>query len=94
MKKIVGILSICLVTGLVAQEINIQACIACHGDDWSKEAMGKSRKLSELSYNEILTSLKGYKSKTKEGKLARIMEGQIARFTECEIKEIAKIITK
>jgi len=92
MKKI--ILSSLLLTGLIqAKEIvkeDLHACKVCHGRKFEKKALGKSKKVSEMSYSEIKSALVGYKKRTYGGNLKGIMERQVYNLKS--IKEASKEI--
>ena len=91
MKKIViaSIATLALVTAASAA-VNGKACAACHGADWSKHAMGKSKVVSEMSHADIATALKGYKDGSYGGAMKMIMKGQATKLSEDDIKAIAE----
>ena len=50
MKKIVlSIVALTASTLLMAEAVNAGACTGCHGADWSKPALGKSKDVSKMS---------------------------------------------
>jgi len=73
MKKIF-LLTIYLIS-LNANEL--LSCYGCHGTNFEKKAMGKSIIVKNMSKENILKSLKGYKNKTYGGDMKNIMENQI-----------------
>ena len=95
MKKIIiaSIATLALVTAASAA-VNGQACAACHGADWSKHAMGKSKVVSEMSHADIATALKGYKAGTYGGPMKGVMKGQVARYSDADLEAFAQTIGK
>jgi len=59
MKKIViaSIATLALATASMAA-VNGKACTSCHGADWAKKALGKSKVVSGMTHAEIATALK------------------------------------
>ena len=95
MKKIViaSIATLALATASMAA-VNGKACTSCHGADWSKKALGKSKVVSNLTHAEIATALKGYKAGTYGGPMKGLMKGQVAKLSDADIKAIADHIGK
>ena len=81
----VGLLAI----GADAAEVNEKACGACHGQDWSKKALGKSLDVSKMSEGDIATALKGYKDGTYGGPMKGLMKGQVAKYSNEELDALA-----
>ncbi len=95
MKKIViaTIATLALVTAASAA-VNGKACAACHGADWSKHAMGKSKVVSEMSHADIAAALKGYKAGTYGGPMKGVMKGQVGRYSEADLEAFSQTIGK
>jgi cytochrome c-type protein NapB len=95
MKKIViaSIATLALVTAASAA-VNGKACAACHGADWSKKAMGKSKVVSEMTHADIAAALKGYKDGTYGGPMKGVMKGQVARYSDADLEAFAQTIGK
>jgi len=95
MKKLViaSIATLALVTAASAA-VNGKACAACHGADWSKHAMGKSKVVSEMSHADIATALKGYKAGTYGGPMKGVMKGQVARYSDADLDAFSQTIGK
>ena len=74
--------------------VNGKACAACHGANWEKHAMGKSKIVAELSHAEIATALKGYKAGTFGGPMKGVMKGQVAKYSDAELEAFAQTIGK
>lgn len=95
MKKLViaSIATLALVTAATAA-VNGAACVACHGANWEKHAMGKSKVVAEMTHAEIAASLKGYKAGTYGGPMKGVMKGQVARYSDAELEAFAQTIGK
>ena len=95
MKKIViaSMATLALVTAATAA-VNGQACVACHGANWEKHAMGKSKVVADMTHAEIAASLKGYKAGTYGGPMKGVMKGQVARYSDAELEAFAQTIGK
>ena len=95
MKKIVIASIAALAVSTVAMAgVNGKACVACHGADWSKKAMGKSKNVAEMSRADIATALKGYKHGTYGGPMKGVMKGQVARYSDADLEAFAQTIGK
>ena len=95
MKKIViaSIATLALVSAASAA-VNGKACIACHGANWEKAAMGKSKIVKDLPHAEIAAALKGYKAGTFGGAMKGVMKGQVARYSDADLEAFAQTIGK
>jgi len=77
-----------------AKEVNTAACAGCHGADFEKSAMGKSKIVKDLSKADIEKALKGYKDGSYGGTMKGIMKGQVAKLSDDDIKAIAEKVGK
>ncbi len=94
MKKIVlSIVALTASTALMAA-VNAGACTGCHGADWSKAALGKSKNVAEMTHADIAAALKGYKAGTYGGPMKGLMAGQVAKYSEAELDAFAQTIGK
>jgi cytochrome c-type protein NapB len=95
MKKIViaSIATLALVTAASAA-VNGKACAACHGANFEKHAMGKSKIVKDMTHAEIATALKGYKAGTFGGPMKGVMKGQVARYSDADLEAFAQTIGK
>lgn len=75
-------------------DINIDSCTSCHGYDFDKQALNKSKIISKLSEDQIKEALLGYKDGTYGGAMKSLMKSQVIKYTDDELKEIAKYILK
>ncbi len=65
------------------------ACAGCHGQHFEKKAMGKSKVVKDMSKEEIIKALKGYKDGSYGGGMKAMMTGQVAKLSESDIEAIA-----
>jgi len=95
MKKIViaSIATLALATASMAA-VNGKACTSCHGADWSKKALGKSKVVANLTHAEIATALKGYKAGSYGGPMKGLMKGQVAKYSDADLEAFAATIGK
>jgi cytochrome c-type protein NapB len=66
--------------------INENGCKACHGQNWEKSALGKSKIVADMNQTQITESLLGYKNGTYGGTMAGVMKGQVIRYSDEDIK--------
>ncbi|MBD3793663.1 MAG: hypothetical protein IE889_05820 [Campylobacterales bacterium] len=72
-----------------APAVNLSACAACHGANFETSAMGVSKVVKDMSQEDIVAALKGYKAGTYGGNMKAIMQGQIASFDDAMIDAAA-----
>jgi len=68
------------------------ACIGCHGQSFEKKAMGKSKIVKDLSKEDIIKALKGYKDGSYGGAMKAMMKGQVASLSDADMEAIADSI--
>jgi len=90
MKKII-LLGV-LFTLIVNAEIT-EKCTGCHGKNFGTSALGKSGIVRDMTKNEIIKSINGYKKGTlnKYG-MGALMKGQVSGLSDKEVQEIADTI--
>ena len=88
MKKILLCSIAC--TSIVFGAANLTACKGCHGQNWGKVALGKSKIVNKMSKQEIIDSLNGYKNGTYGGAMKGVMLGQVKKLTASDINAIAE----
>ncbi len=93
MNKIVKIVTISVVMSPILFA-NTASCKGCHGEKFEKKVMGTSKILKDMSKQEIIDALKGYKNGTYGGKLKRMMVGRVAKLSDKDIKALANEIKK
>ena len=94
MKKLV--LSTVIALGLLGTSVsanNLGTCMSCHGVNWEKAALGKSKIVADMSVTEIATVLKGYKDGTYDSAgMGSLMKSQVARYSNEELDAMAATI--
>ncbi|WP_297486034.1 cytochrome C [Sulfurimonas sp.] len=95
MKKIViASIAALAVSSVAMAAVNTAACAACHGKNFEKHAMGKSKIVKNMTHAEIATALKGYKAGTFGGPMKGVMKGQVARYSDADLEAVAQTIGK
>ena len=69
-------------------------CSSRHGAEGEKAALGKSKIIKDMTKDEIVSALNGYKAGTYGGASKAVMTSQVAALTEADFKEIATLIGK
>jgi len=69
-------------------------CVGCHGANFEKAAMGKSKVVKDMSKEDIIASLKGYKDGSYGGAMKALMKGQVASLDDAAIEAMAAEIKK
>jgi cytochrome c-type protein NapB len=94
MKKITtAIVALGACTALMAG-VSAGACKGCHGANWEKKALGKSKVVSEMAHADIASALKGYKAGTYGGPMKGLMKGQVAKYSDADLEAFAQTIGK
>ena len=70
------------------------ACLTCHGADFEKKAMNVSKIVKDMTKEEIVTALKGYKDGSYGGAMKALMKGQVAKLDDAAIEAMAAEIKK
>ena len=94
MKKI--ILGLALVSTMMFAAdaaTNFAKCAGCHGQKAEKHALGKSKIIANLSKEDIVKALKGYKDGTYGGPMKGLMKGQVASLNDADIEALATHIS-
>jgi len=73
---------------------DLGGCKGCHGANFEKKAMGKSKVVAEMSKADIATALKGYKAGTYGEAMKGLMKGQVASLDDAQMDAIAEAIGK
>jgi len=84
MKKIV--LGTLLLSAAAFAAVNLGACKSCHGQNFEKKALGKSKVVKDLTKAEVSAALVGYKNGTYGGPMKGVMKGQVAKYSEADLK--------
>ena len=77
---------------VVASAANTAACAGCHGANFEKKALNVSKIVKDMSKDEIVTALKGYKDGSYGGAMKTTMKGQVASLSDSDIEDIANQI--
>jgi len=93
MKRTVKVLALgSLLAASALYGASTAACAGCHGKNFEKKAMGKSKVVKDMSHNDIVAALKGYKAGTYGGAMKGLMAGQVAKLSDADIEAIANQI--
>jgi cytochrome c553 len=71
-----------------------EKCVACHGANGEKAAMGKSKIIKDMTKADFIAALKGYKAGTYGGALKALMKGQVTTLSDSDMEAIANQIAK
>ena len=66
--------------------VNLGACKGCHGANFEKKALGKSKVVSDMSKADVSAAMVGYKNGTYGGPMKGVMKGQVARYSEADLR--------
>lgn len=71
-----------------------QQCASCHGTLGEKKALGKSKVINELSKEELVTALKGYKEGSYGASMKALMKGQVTKLEDNDMTALAEYISQ
>ena len=74
---------------VAASAYDIKACTGCHGADFEKKAMNVSKIVKDMSKEDIVAALKGYKDGTYGAAMKTIMAGQVKALSDEDMEAIA-----
>ncbi len=83
MKKIV--LGTLVLSVAAFASVNLGACKGCHGANFEKKALGKSKIVKDLTKAEVTAALTGYKNGTYGGPMKGVMKGQVAKYSIADL---------
>jgi cytochrome c-type protein NapB len=76
-----------LVLGVAAfAAVNLGACKGCHGQNFEKKALGKSKIVKDMTKADVNAAMVGYKNGTYGGAMKGVMKGQVARYSEADLR--------
>jgi cytochrome c len=81
------LLAIMCISSILSADVTTK-CLACHGLNFEKVALGKSKVVKDMTSEDISKSLQGYQ-KGEGGPMKGIMIAQVKGLTEKDIKEIS-----
>jgi len=93
MTKIVKVIALASLLVPTLYGAGTAGCKGCHGANFEKKAMGKSKEVNKMSKADIVAALKGYKDGSYGGAMKGIMKGQAAALSDADIDAIAAEIT-
>jgi len=88
--KVLAVGSLLVSSALYAA--NTTACVGCHGAKFEKKALGKSKIVKDMSKEDIITALKGYKDGSYGGAMKGLMKGQVSSLSDADIESMANSI--
>ena len=94
MKKLLSIGLLLTITSTASLADAYQKCVACHGANGEKVALGKSKVIKDMSKADIEASLLGYQNGTYGGPMKGLMKGQVKSLSAADIAAIANKIGK
>jgi cytochrome c553 len=94
MKK--ALLGLLVAQGLVFANVDAlyKPCSGCHGLEGEKVANGLSKIIKDMTKEDFVAALKGYKDGSYGGKLKGLMKGQVMRLSEDDMQALADKIVK
>ena len=93
MIKMIKVMAIgSLLTASALYAVNTAACTGCHGSSFEKAAMGKSKVVKDMSKEDIVKALKGYKDGSYGGAMKAMMKGQVSSMSDADMSAIADSI--
>ena len=92
MKK--AVVSVLACSAIAFAGVNLGACKGCHGANFEKKALGKSKIVKDMTKAEVAKALIGYKNGTYGGPMKGLMKGQVAKYSEADLKAAAELIGK
>ena len=93
MKKTLVTLSVVAIAATSTFAANTAACVGCHGANFEKVALGKSKVVQNMTKENIVAALKGYKDGSYGGAMKGVMKGQADKLSDADIEAIATQIT-
>ena len=92
MTKVIKVMALSLLAASALYGASTAACTGCHGQNFEKPALGKSKVVKDMSKEDIVKALKGYKAGTYGGAMKAMMKGQVAALSDADIDSIAASI--
>ena len=93
MKKLITTVALgALLATSSAYAASIAVCAGCHGQNFEKAALGKSKIVKDMSLKEIVDALKGYKKGTYGDTMKELMVKQVAHLKDSELEAMSLLI--
>lgn len=80
-----------MATSLFA-EPSYQKCVACHGANGEKVALGKSKIIKDMNKADFIAAMTGYQNGTYGGPMKGVMTGQVKGLTAEQIEAQANFL--
>lgn len=71
-----------------------KSCIPCHGAQGEKVANGVSLIIKDMSKEDFVAALKGYKSGNYGRNLKTLMKGQVMKLSDADMQTLADYIVR
>lgn len=68
-------------------------CAGCHGDKGERSALERSKIINQMTKEDFISAMKGYKDGTYGSSMKGLMKVQVKRLSDDEIVKIAEFIT-
>lgn len=68
------------------KNIDFKACHSCHGQNFEKNALGKSKIVKNMTKSQVTTALLGYKYDTYGGVMKGLMKGQVSKYSDATLR--------
>lgn len=95
MKKGIFLLSILVQVTLFADvNATFKVCANCHGQNGEKVALNKSKIINQMSKEDFIASMKGYKDGSYGGPLKAVMKGQVMKLSDQDMEDLANKFIK
>jgi len=85
-KMIIAFIALCTLSVAAFAEVNLKACAGCHGANFEKSAMGKSKIVANMTQKSVTEALVGYKNGTYGGPMKNIMKMQVIKYSDEELQ--------
>ena len=93
MKNLVTKVAVGVLLGTVGSyAVSITVCAGCHGQNFEKRAMGKSKVVKDMSIKEIIIALKGYKAGTYGDTMKQMMVSQVKNVKDSDLEAMTMLI--
>ena len=76
-------------TAPTTASVDLNGCVACHGAQFEKVAMGVSKVVKDMSKEDIITALKGYRDGSYGANMKALMQGQVGSWDDAKIEVVA-----
>ena len=81
-----------LLTASTLYGVTTATCAGCHGANFEKRAMGVSKVVKDMSKEDIIKAIKGYKDGSYGGSMKALMKSQVSALSDEDINSIATSI--